>query len=90
MEQFSHQVAQEMASGGANILKTDICISDTGIAGPGGATINKPVGLFYFGLSYHNQTNSYQYIFNGNREYNIKKATQAILMLLKKYLTELA
>lgn len=85
----SYQVAQEMASGGANILKADVCVSDTGIAGPGGATMNKPVGLFYLGLSYHNQTYSYKYIFNGDREQNIKKATRTILMLLKKYLTDL-
>ncbi|GAI70417.1 unnamed protein product, partial [marine sediment metagenome] len=48
----SYQVAEEMAQGGRKILATDICLADTGIAGPSGATPGKPVGLFYIGLSH--------------------------------------
>lgn len=48
----SSQVAEEMAQGGRKILSADICLADTGIAGPGGATPGKPVGLFYIGLSH--------------------------------------
>ena len=47
----SSQVAEQMAEGGRKLLNVDICIADTGIAGPTGATPNKPVGLFYLGLS---------------------------------------
>src|SRR4030043_690908 len=47
----SSQTAIEMAEGGRKLLKVDICISDTGIAGPTGAAPGKPVGLFYVGLS---------------------------------------
>src|SRR5512137_537924 len=48
----SPQVAEEMAAGGRQALNTDICIADTGIAGPGGATETKPAGLFYLGLAH--------------------------------------
>ena len=43
----SSQVAEEMALGGKKLLDVDVCLADTGIAGPGGATPGKPVGLFY-------------------------------------------
>src|SRR5271157_4068345 len=47
----SSQVAAEMAAGGRKALGVDVCVADTGIAGPAGATPGKPVGLFYLGLS---------------------------------------
>ena len=43
----SPQVAEAMAAGGRKLLGADICIADTGIAGPGGATEAKPVGLVH-------------------------------------------
>ena len=46
----SPEVAEEMALGGRKILGADICLADTGIAGPGGASAGKGVGLFYIGL----------------------------------------
>ena len=39
----SYQVAEEMARGGRKILAVDICLADTGIAGPSGATSGKPL-----------------------------------------------
>ena len=57
----SHQVAEEMARGGRETLGVDICLADTGIAGPGGATPGKPSGLFYLGLS-HEEKFSFQKI----------------------------
>ena len=47
----SRQVAEGMAQAGRMLFKADVCISDTGIAGPGGGTPEKPVGLLYFGLA---------------------------------------
>jgi len=47
----SDQVSREMAQGGRNLLAVDICLADTGIAGPGGVLPDKPVGLFYIGYS---------------------------------------
>ncbi|MBI2850061.1 MAG: CinA family protein [Chloroflexi bacterium] len=82
----SHQVAEEMAQGGRKALGVDICLSDTGIAGPGGATPDKPVGLFYIGLAYGKKTESRELLLKGNREQNKRAAAEAALRWLKEYL----
>jgi len=85
----SYQVAEEMAQGGRKILASDICLADTGIAGPGGATLEKPVGLFYIGLSHKAGTCSQKHNFQGNREQNKRNTAEAALGLLKEYLIKL-
>jgi PncC family amidohydrolase len=85
----SPQVAEEMAQGGRKILSADICLADTGIAGPGGATPDKPVGLFYIGLSHGESTYSQKHIFPGDREQNKQSAAETALSWLKEYLTSL-
>ncbi len=85
----SHQVAEEMAAGGAKVLDVDLCISDTGIAGPGGGSPDKPVGLFYLGLAYHDSVLSCKHNFKGTREQNINAAAEAALILLKEHLAKL-
>ena len=47
----SGEVAVAMAEGALSRSNADVAVSITGIAGPGGATDNKPVGLVYFGLA---------------------------------------
>jgi len=85
----SHQVAEEMAQGGIKVLATDICLADTGIAGPTGATTEKPIGLFYIGLSHQAGTYSRKHNFQGNREQNKRDAADAALGWLKEYLISL-
>jgi len=85
----SHQVAEEMAQGGRKILAADICLADTGIAGPSGATPEKPMGLFYIGLSHQAGTYSQKHNFQGNREQNKHQAAEAALGWLKEYLISL-
>ncbi len=85
----SPQVAEEMAEGGRKVLAVDICLADTGIAGPEGATPGKPVGLFYLGLSHQGTTYSRKHNFQGDREQNKKSAAEAVLSWLKEYLIEL-
>ena len=86
----SSQVAEEMALGGCRLFSVDICISDTGIAGPGGATPGKPVGLFYIGLAEGLTAYSHEHIFHGNRGDNKEKAAYAALELLKSHLINLS
>lgn len=85
----SAEVAEEMAAGGRKLLGVDICLADTGIAGPGGATPGKPVGLFYLGLSHGGGTISRKHSFEGDREQNKKSAAEAALAWLREYLLSL-
>ncbi|MFC2002539.1 CinA family protein [Chloroflexota bacterium] len=85
----SYQVVEEMAEGGRKVLAVDICLADTGIAGSGGATPGKPVGLFYFGLSYASGTYSQKHNFAGNRQQNKQSAAEAALGWLREYLLSL-
>jgi PncC family amidohydrolase len=85
----SAEVAEEMAQGGRRLLATDICLADTGIAGPTGATPEKPVGLFYIGLSHKGGTFSRKHNFHGDREQNKQSAAEAALGWLKEYLVSL-
>jgi len=75
-----------MAAGGRRVLGVDICLSDTGIAGPGGATPGKPVGLFFLGLSHEGGTSSRRHEFPGDREQNRHHAAEAALSWLREYL----
>ena len=85
----SSQVVKEMAERGRKILAVDVCLADTGIAGPSGATPGKPVGLFYLGLSHQAGTYSQKHVFRGEREQNKRSATEAALGWLKEYLVSL-
>jgi nicotinamide-nucleotide amidase len=85
----SAEVAEEMAQGGRKILAADICLADTGIAGPSGAEAGKPVGLFFMGLAHGAKTLTRKYNFKGERGQNKQSAAEAALGWLKEYLTGL-
>jgi nicotinamide-nucleotide amidase len=85
----SPRVAEEMASGGRRVLAVDICLSDTGIAGPGGAAPGKPVGLFYIGLASKDSVASRRLDLRGDRAQNKLDAAGAVLAWLKEYLLNL-
>ena len=82
----SARAAEDMASGGRTVLGVDICVADTGIAGPGGAAPGKPVGLFYLGLANKDGTFSRKHLFKGTRAENKQQAAQTALMWVKDYL----
>ena len=82
----SARAAEDMADGGRKVLGVDICVADTGIAGPGGAVPGKPVGLFYLGLANKDGTFSRKHLFKGTRAENKQQAAQTALMWVKDYL----
>jgi PncC family amidohydrolase len=84
----SEQIALEMAQGGRKLLDVDICVADTGVAGPSGATPEKPLGLFYLGLADKDESLSHKHTFPGNREENKRDAAEAALNMLKQYLLQ--
>ena len=63
----SPQVAAQMADGARRLLKTDLAVSLTGIAGPDGGSDEKPVGLVWFGLSTPSGTRTEKCLFRGDR-----------------------
>jgi len=64
----SEQVAMAMAARLPARIGSDISISVTGIAGPGGGSEEKPVGTVYIGLFHNNRVRATLHHFNGNRE----------------------
>ncbi len=82
----SAPVARQMADGGRRVLGVDICVADTGIAGPTGATLEKPVGLFYIGLADAGGVHSRRHVFNGTRDENKISASMAALVWVAEYL----
>ena len=64
----SSECAVAMAEGVRRRLNTDLAVSITGIAGPGGGSAEKPVGLVWFGLASKAGTTTDKKIFPGDRE----------------------
>lgn len=63
----SEVCAEAMARGALLNSRADIAVSVTGIAGPGGATPVKPVGLVYIGLASEEKSKAYEFRFSGSR-----------------------
>lgn len=82
----SKETVIEMAIGAKEKLKTDIAISVSGIAGPGGGTSQKPVGTTWVGLATPTQVEARHFIWNGNREKNKIDSAQAALQFVLDYL----
>jgi len=80
----SYQVAEEMLEGLYKKNKTKICISTSGIAGPGGSSKNKPVGLIYIGIRINKKNIVIKKNFKGTRIQIQKKCVNFILKYLDK------
>ena len=78
----SSECAAAMAEGVRQLLKTDLAVSLTGIAGPGGGSAEKPVGLVWFGLASQAGTTTEKKIFPGDREAVRTAAIEHALTLL--------
>lgn len=80
----SDACAMEMATGIKSLTESAVAISITGVAGPSGGTVDKPVGTVYFGFSVLNDVWSVKQIFSGDREAIRHKAAEfAILHMIK-------
>ena len=83
----STQTAEAMARGCRDLFKCDIAVSITGIAGPGGGSAEKPVGLTYIGLATKNGVISREFQWSGsriqNKESSVHAAMEMILSALK-------
>ena len=64
----SKETARDMAVGGVFATDSDICVAITGLAGPGGGTEEKPVGLVYMACCLGDNVTVEKYQFKGNRE----------------------
>jgi nicotinamide-nucleotide amidase len=90
----SRETALEMAQGvrrtmaGSFPLEKIIGISVTGIAGPGGGTPTKPVGLVWIALSTHDTNQTWQFIWRGDRVENKKRTADKTLQLLVTFLEQ--
>lgn len=84
----SKTVAQEMAEGVRRTLGADLALATTGIAGPGGGSDEKPVGLVYIALASPRGTEVKKCIFNGSRKSIREMTVETALNMLRLYLLE--
>lgn len=86
----SSECVAEMAEGIRLLTGSDYSVATSGIAGPGGGSQDKPVGLVWIGVSSALSTETYKMVFKGDRERNINRfASSALNYLRLKLNTEL-
>lgn len=84
----SETVAKQMAEGTRKLMKTTYGVSTTGIAGPGGATDTKPVGLVYIGIAGPDGTKVYKNEFIGDRQSIRESTAERVLFYLYQYMNK--
>lgn len=84
----SPQTAEEMATGAAKAANAQVSVISTGIAGPGGGTADKPVGLVYLACFYNGMVHVEKHQFSGDRQQVRRQAVDAALQLVWQCLTE--
>ena len=84
----SQQVVEQMAVGVRQQMHADFAIATSGIAGPDGGTIEKPVGTTWIAISSVNNLVSKKFLHGEHRERNITKASLSALNMLRNILLE--
>ena len=82
----SYETAFELSKNIRELFKTDIGVGITGIAGPGGGSKEKPVGLVYIGVSDKNKIDVQKFNFSGSRTEIKNKSVDAALKMIKNFL----
>ena len=82
----SEETAREMAEGIRRAIRTDIGVGITGIAGPGGGTVEKPVGLVFIAISGVAGIMAHKKYFTGTRVENKRSSTESALSIIVEYL----
>lgn len=82
----SEQTVQEMITGALDVLRTDVVIAVSGVAGPSGGTAEKPVGTVCIGVGSKEKTIVKRLSFTNNRERNIQLTGVVSLVMLRKFL----
>lgn len=82
----SPECAAAMARGARAAFGADVALATTGIAGPGGASEEKPVGLAYVALAIGDRELCRRYVWQADRPGNIRSTADAALDLLVRHL----
>ncbi|HRZ98139.1 MAG TPA: CinA family nicotinamide mononucleotide deamidase-related protein [Paludibacter sp.] len=80
----SKEVVEQMAVNIRRLLKTDVAIATSGIAGPGGGTTEKPVGTVWISVCSGSEIVTKMFKFGNVRLQNIERTTQTALLMLKE------
>jgi nicotinamide-nucleotide amidase len=84
----SAETAEAMAAGARERLGADVAVSVTGIAGPGGGSDEKPVGLVYLHAVGPDGERSADFVFPGDRDSIRRRATVTALHLVRRLLQQ--
>lgn len=84
----SQEIVLEMCKGVRSVLNADIGLAITGIAGPGGGTPDKPVGLTWIAISTSSFQQAWQYTWQGDRLAVKQQSAEKSLALLKEHLQQ--
>lgn len=84
----SEEVAKAMALGAQKAAQVDIAVSTTGIAGPGGSTVEKPVGLVYISIAIADNAEVFKYQFGNKRRINKERTVYTALNRLRLKLSD--
>jgi PncC family amidohydrolase len=83
----SSETAKAMAEGIKNISRSNLGLAVTGIAGPGGVSPNKPVGLVYIALASSKPTIVKEFKFEGSRDEIKEQASEEALKMVLGFLS---